>query len=200
MRLLARSARNLWRALTSMGTALVLLFLLALAAVPGALLPQRSLNEAKVGQYILAHPVIGPWLERLQFFEVFSSIWFTAIYVLLFISLVGDRTTTPLQALVTLNDPVYVEAGRALGLRVRRGCSFHGLAFNVAMDLSPFSRINPCGYQGLRVTQVLDLGGPGNLVEVAQTLVPLLARQFGLEPATAAGELPRIAAPATMEP
>lgn len=88
----------------------------------------------------------------------------------------------------------------ALGLRVRRGCSFHGLAFNVAMDLSPFSRINPCGYQGLRVTQVLDLGGPGNLVEVAQTLVPLLARQFGLEPATAAGELPRIAAPATMEP
>lgn len=88
----------------------------------------------------------------------------------------------------------------ALGLRVRRGCSFHGLAFNVAMDLSPFSRINPCGYQGLRVTQVLDLGGPGNLVEVAQTLVPLLARQFGLDPAPAAGELPRIAAPATMEP
>lgn len=87
----------------------------------------------------------------------------------------------------------------ALGLRVRRGCSFHGLAFNVAMDLSPFSRINPCGYQGLRVTQVLDLGGPGNLAEVAQVLVPLLARQFGLEPATAAGELPRIAAPATME-
>ena len=92
LRLLARSARNLWRALTSMGTALVLLFLLALAAVPGALLPQRSLNEAKVGQYILAHPVIGPWLERLQFFEVFSSIWFTAIYVLLFISLVGCLT------------------------------------------------------------------------------------------------------------
>ncbi|MCB0939473.1 MAG: cytochrome c biogenesis protein ResB [Mycobacterium sp.] len=82
----------MWRALTSMGTALVLLFLLALAAVPGALLPQRSLNEAKVGQYILNHPVIGPWLERLQFFEVFSSFWFTAIYVLLFISLVGCLT------------------------------------------------------------------------------------------------------------
>lgn len=92
LRLLAGYVRNLWRALTSMGTALVLLFLLALAAVPGALLPQRSLNEAKVGQYILNHPVIGPWLERLQFFDVFSSFWFTAIYVLLFISLVGCLT------------------------------------------------------------------------------------------------------------
>ena len=87
-----RLARNLWRALTSMGTALVLLFLLALAAVPGALLPQRSLNDAKVEQYIAEHPVIGPWLNRLQFFEVFSSFWFTAIYALLFISLVGCLT------------------------------------------------------------------------------------------------------------
>ena len=50
--------------------------------------PQRGQGR----QYILAHPVIGPWLERLQFFEVFSSIWFTAIYVLLFISLVGCLT------------------------------------------------------------------------------------------------------------
>jgi cytochrome c biogenesis protein len=81
--------RNTWRALTSMGTALVLLFLLALAAVPGALLPQRSLNESKVGEYLAEHPRIGPWLDRLQFFDVFSSFWFTAIYVLLFISLVG---------------------------------------------------------------------------------------------------------------
>ncbi len=56
LRLLARLARNTWRALTSMGTALVLLFLLALAAVPGALLPQRSLNEPKVDQYIADHP------------------------------------------------------------------------------------------------------------------------------------------------
>ena len=48
----------------------------------------------------------------------------------------------------------------SLGLRVSRGCSYHGLALNTDMDLSPFSRINPCGYQGLRVTQVRDLGGP----------------------------------------
>ncbi|MEO7432892.1 MAG: lipoyl(octanoyl) transferase LipB [Dokdonella sp.] len=70
----------------------------------------------------------------------------------------------------------------ALGLRVRRGCSFHGLAFNVAMDLQPFHRINPCGYEGLAVTQVLDLGGPGSLSAVETVLVGELARQFGLTP------------------
>jgi len=85
-------ARNTWRTLTSMGTALVLLFLLALAAIPGALLPQRSLNESKVAQYLADHPTIGPWLDRLQAFDVFSSFWFTAIYVLLFVSLVGCLT------------------------------------------------------------------------------------------------------------
>ena len=79
---------------------------------------------------------------------------------------------------------IYVDGAKimALGLRVRRGCSFHGLAFNIAMDLTPFERINPCGYQGLSVTQVLDLGGPGSVAEAAQALVPLLAQQFGLIP------------------
>ena len=75
-----------------MGTALVLLFLLALGAIPGALLPQRSLNAGKVNDYLAAHPVIGPWLDALQAFDVFSSFWFTAIYVLLFVSLVGCLT------------------------------------------------------------------------------------------------------------
>ena len=92
LRRLAAYARNTWRTLTSMGTALVLLFLLALGAIPGALLPQRSLNAAKVGDYLARHPVIGPWLDRLQAFDVFSSFWFTAIYALLFISLVGCLT------------------------------------------------------------------------------------------------------------
>ncbi len=92
MRSLFALIRNTWRTLTSMGTALVLLFLLALGAIPGALLPQRSLNEAKVAQYIAEHPTIGPWLDRLQGFDVFSSFWFTAIYALLFISLVGCLT------------------------------------------------------------------------------------------------------------
>ncbi|OBG23283.1 cytochrome c biogenesis protein ResB [Mycobacterium sp. 852002-51057_SCH5723018] len=89
---LGQKARNTWRALTSMGTALVLLFLLALGAIPGALLPQRSLNAGKVDDYLKAHRVIGPWLNRLQAFDVFSSFWFTAIYVLLFVSLVGCLT------------------------------------------------------------------------------------------------------------
>ena len=75
-----------------MGTALVLLVLLALGAIPGALLPQRSLNAGKVDEYLAAHRVIGPWLNRLQAFDVFSSFWFTAIYVLLFVSLVGCLT------------------------------------------------------------------------------------------------------------
>jgi lipoyl(octanoyl) transferase len=74
----------------------------------------------------------------------------------------------------------------ALGLRVRRGCTFHGLAFNVNMDLEPFHRINPCGYEGLAVTQVLDLGGPGSLAAVEAVLIGELARQFGLEPHVAA--------------
>lgn len=84
--------RNTWRTLTSMGTALVLLFLLALGAIPGALLPQRSLNAGKVDEYLAQHPTIGPWLDKVQAFSVFSSFWFTSIYVLLFISLVGCLT------------------------------------------------------------------------------------------------------------
>ncbi|OBI08031.1 cytochrome C biogenesis protein ResB [Mycolicibacter heraklionensis] len=75
-----------------MGTALVLLVLLALAAIPGALLPQRSLNAAKVEEYLALHPVLGPWLDRLEAFDVFSSFWFTAIYVLLCVSLIGCLT------------------------------------------------------------------------------------------------------------
>ncbi len=69
----------------------------------------------------------------------------------------------------------------ALGIRVRHGCTFHGLAFNVAMDLGPFQRINPCGYQGLQVTSVLDLGGPSGIEAVQQQLLGELATQFGLE-------------------
>lgn len=69
----------------------------------------------------------------------------------------------------------------ALGLRVRRGCSFHGLAFNIAMDLEPFGRINPCGFQGLEVTSMLDLGGPGDLAAVKPLLVEALSRRLGLQ-------------------
>jgi len=79
---------------------------------------------------------------------------------------------------------VYVAGAKiaALGLRIRRGCSFHGLAFNVAMDLEPFHRINPCGYQGLQVTSVRDLGGPSRAAELVPALVESLSRQLGLCP------------------
>jgi cytochrome c biogenesis protein len=78
-----------WRQLTAMRTALVLLFLLAVAAIPGSLLPQRSLSQNNVNQYFIDHPTLAPWLDRLFLFDVFSSPWFAAIYLLLFISLIG---------------------------------------------------------------------------------------------------------------
>ncbi|WP_346620192.1 cytochrome c biogenesis protein ResB [Blastococcus montanus] len=78
-----------WRRLTAMRTAIILLFLLALAAVPGSLLPQRSLSQNNVRQYLADHPELGPWLDRLYLFDVFSSPWFAAVYLLLFISLIG---------------------------------------------------------------------------------------------------------------
>ncbi|MGO3328072.1 cytochrome c biogenesis protein ResB [Gordonia sp. (in: high G+C Gram-positive bacteria)] len=84
--------RKTWRGLTSMRTALALLFLLALAAIPGALLPQRELNEQKTNAYIADKGTLGEWMDRVQLFDVFSSSWFTAIYLLLFISLVGCLT------------------------------------------------------------------------------------------------------------
>ena len=81
--------RNTWRGLTSMRTALVLLFLLALAALPGALLPQRSLNQALVDQYFADYPRLAPLLDRIGMFGVFAAPWFAAIYLLLMVSLVG---------------------------------------------------------------------------------------------------------------
>lgn len=81
---------------------------------------------------------------------------------------------------------VYVGEAKiaALGIRVRHGCSFHGLAFNIAMDLEPFQRINPCGYAGLQVVSMNDLGGPGSMEAVKPVLLAELARQFGLQTET----------------
>lgn len=79
---------------------------------------------------------------------------------------------------------VYVATGTqkakiaSLGLRIRRHCSYHGLSLNIDMDLEPFSRINPCGYQGLKVTQLADLGGPADLARVRQDLEDHLHRQL----------------------
>ncbi|WP_125773410.1 cytochrome c biogenesis protein ResB [Antribacter gilvus] len=78
-----------WRQLTSMRVALMLLMLLAVAAVPGSVLPQRNQDPAAVLTYLADHPTAGEWLDRAGFFEVYTSPWFSAIYLLLFVSLVG---------------------------------------------------------------------------------------------------------------
>lgn len=78
---------------------------------------------------------------------------------------------------------VYVDGKKicSLGLRIRRGCSFHGLALNVDMDLSPFLRINPCGYQGMEMVQVSQLGGPSELENVEQQLIQELVELLGYD-------------------
>ncbi|HEY7324998.1 MAG TPA: cytochrome c biogenesis protein ResB [Streptosporangiaceae bacterium] len=78
-----------WRQLTSMRTALILLFLLALASVPGSVLPQQGIDPAAVSQYYQSHPALAPILNRLSLFDVFAAPWFAAIYLLLFASLAG---------------------------------------------------------------------------------------------------------------
>ena len=81
--------RWMWRQLTSMRTALILLFLLAIASVPGSILPQRGNNPLRVDQWLDENPTTGPILDRLGFFDVYASPWFAAVYLLLFISLIG---------------------------------------------------------------------------------------------------------------
>ena len=83
------AARFLWTQLTSMRTALMLLFALAVAAIPGSLIPQRSVTPVAVSDFIRQNPVLGPFYDRIGMFNVFTSPWFSAVYLLLFVSLVG---------------------------------------------------------------------------------------------------------------
>lgn len=90
-------ARFLWRQLTSMRTALLLLLLVAIAAIPGSVFPQRAIDLGAVDRYLDAHPTGGRILDALQMFDVYTSVWFSAIYLLLVVSLVGciiPRTMT----------------------------------------------------------------------------------------------------------
>ena len=82
-------ARFAWRQLTSMRTALILLMMLGLAAIPGSLLPQRPQNPMAVRQYFADQPGVARWIDRAGGFDVYASSWFSAIYILLFISLIG---------------------------------------------------------------------------------------------------------------
>ena len=94
-------ARWAWRQLTSMRTALMLLFLLAVAAIPGSLIPQRGVDPVAVADFRNRHPELSRWYDKASLFEVFASPWFSAIYLLLMVSLVGclvPRTRVYLRA------------------------------------------------------------------------------------------------------
>ncbi|MEU1145318.1 cytochrome c biogenesis protein ResB [Streptomyces sp. NPDC005863] len=81
--------RWFWRQLTSMRVALILLLLLSLGAIPGSLIPQNNVDELKVQDFMDRHTTLGPVYDKLQLFDVYSSVWFSAIYILLFVSLIG---------------------------------------------------------------------------------------------------------------
>ena len=91
-----------WRQLTSMRTALILLMLLGVAAIPGSLFPQRNQNPQRVDSYFTSDPTLAKWMDRFHLFNVYASPWFSAIYLLLFISLIGcvlPRTLQHLRAI-----------------------------------------------------------------------------------------------------
>ena len=81
--------RYSWRQLTSMRTALILLLMLGIAAIPGSIVPQRTQNPMKVSEYFKNSPDLSKWMDRFSLFDVYGSPWFSAIYILLFISLIG---------------------------------------------------------------------------------------------------------------
>src|SRR5699024_1709191 len=97
--------RFIWTQLTSMRTALMLLLLLAVAAVPGSLFPQRRAGADVVENWLQDHPKIGPVLDFLGMFDVYSSVWFSAIYLLYIIALVGCLGPRDRQHLKTLRQP-----------------------------------------------------------------------------------------------
>jgi len=152
--------RNTWRQLTSMRTALILLFLLAVASLPGALLPQWSLNSAKTAQYVIAHPTIGPLLDRLGFFEVFASPWYAAIYLLLFLSLVGCLLPRTLEFIGQLRmDPVATP--RNLGrLPHHHRTEVSGPAEQTADRVTT-------GLRGWRIARRVEGGGPAAAITIS---------------------------------
>ncbi|WP_420813444.1 cytochrome c biogenesis protein ResB [Leifsonia flava] len=116
--------RWFWRQLTSMRTALFLLLLLAVAAVPGSLVPQRSSDPNGVTQYFRDNPDLAPFLDKLQAFDVYTSAWFSSIYILLFISLIGcviPRTKHHFDALRAKPPRTPVRLGRLAGYTERDG-------------------------------------------------------------------------------
>ncbi|CAJ1882291.1 Octanoyltransferase [Aeromonas salmonicida] len=113
-------------------------------------------------------------------------------------SIINTLAKSDIQAYAKADAPgVYVtnELGMeaklaSLGLRIRKGCSFHGLALNINMDMTPFLRINPCGYAGMAMTQTSALGGPQSVAEAQAILVAELASLIGYQTITNADDTP----------
>jgi len=97
--------RWFWRQLTSMRVALILLFTLAVASVPGSLFPQRGIDPLGVDRYLQENPTLGPWLDRLWLFDVYAAPWFAAIYLLLFVSLAGCIVPRTVEFIAALKRP-----------------------------------------------------------------------------------------------
>ena len=96
-------------------------------------------------------------------------------------AVIGVLAQANIQAAAKADAPgVYVDGAKiaSLGLRIRRGCSFHGLALNVDLDLTPFTHINPCGYAGLAMTSTALLGGPRHVADAEPLLLAELTRQL----------------------
>jgi lipoyl(octanoyl) transferase len=126
---------------------------------------------------IVAYPLVDIRRKGIGVREFVNRIEETIIEVLAHYGVIGER--------VAGAPGIYVNGDKiaSLGLRVRRGCTFHGLAFNVDMNLEPFQRINPCGFSGLQVTQLSALA-PVDYQEVENRLVESLAQQLGYSEVT----------------
>lgn len=177
--------RWFWRQLTSMRTALFLLLLLAIAAVPGSLVPQRGVDARAVETYFLEHPKSAPTLDKLGFFSVYTSPWFSAIYLLLMISLVGC---------IVPRSFVYFRALRARPPKAPR--NFERLPASSSFETSaPVDEVIAAGRQALgrarvdvveRDDEVVELSGErgflreaGNLVFHISVVVVLVGVAFG---------------------
>ena len=162
-------ARWAWRSLTSMRTALFLLLLLSIAAVPGSIFPQRSIDAGKVADFIASNPTTGPWLDRLGFFEVYSSVWFSAIYLLLVISLVGC---------IVPRSRLHWHTLRAKPPRAPRNLS--RLDQHVELSYAGDVALRAVGCRGSVAGQAISGGLPRRRVGERRERVPARDRQPGL--------------------
>ena len=147
--------RWFWRQLTTMRTALFLLLLVAIAAVPGSIFPQRSIDATRVTQYEQDHPDLFPWLDRLGMFNVYSTPWFAAIYLLLAVSLIGC---------IIPRTKVHWKAMRSGPPKMPRNIKRLPAHRSETVDASPDAVAEAALVEGM------DVGGASSLKEVTQWL------------------------------